>query len=415
MIELKGKYNSAKIFTDVVDNSTISHIMAFLNQESLAGSKIRIMADCHDGKGAVIGTTMTIKDKVIPNVVGVDIGCGMHTAILKENRIEFPKLDSVIRKNIPSGGNIRTTPHKYAKNIRVDELRCIGKTNCHVSIPVAEASIGTLGGGNHFIEVDTDDEGNKYLVVHTGSRRLGKDIAEYYQDLAYQELTNTGEKAKKLLKEKQDALIKEYKKVGRAKDIEKALKEIRIEKQHTEIPYELAYLEGSLFDDYIHDMRIAQEYAYWNRKAIIDTIVKEMKWHIVDEFETIHNYIDLGNMILRKGSISAQLGERVLIPINMRDGSIIAVGKGNDDYNFSGPHGAGRLMSRSAAKENIGMTEFRESMQGIYTTCVNKSTIDESPMAYKPIESILENIKDTVEVEKIIKPVYNFKASEEDA
>lgn len=414
MIELKGKYNSCKIFTDVVDANTISHIMAFLNQEYLAGSKIRIQANCHNGKGAVIGTTMTIHDTVIPNVVGVDIGCGMHTAKLKEKRIEFPKLDSVIKKNIPSGGNIRTSTHKYASKLRLNELRCLGKTNCHVRIPVAEASIGTLGGGNHFIEVDEDKDGNKYLVVHTGSRRLGKDIAEYYQDIAYQELTNTGEKAKMLLKEKQDALIKEYKAAGRQKELQGALAEIRIEKKNTDIPYELAYLEGSLFDDYIHDMEIAQEYAYWNRKAIIDTIASEMKWHIVDEFETIHNYIDTKNMILRKGSISAQLGEKVLIPINMRDGSIIAIGKGNEDYNYSAPHGAGRLMSRSTARESIGMKEFKESMKGIYTTCVNRSTIDESPMAYKDINSIIENIQDTVDIVDIIKPVYNFKACEEE-
>lgn len=412
MIELTGKYNSCKIFTDVVDNNTISHILAFLNQESLEGSKIRIMPDCHDGKGAVIGTTMTINDKVIPNVVGVDIGCGMHTAKLKERRIEFPKLDSVIHSMIPSGGTIRDSVHKYANNTRIEDLRCLGRSNCHVSIPVADTSIGTLGGGNHFIEVDVDKNGEKYLVVHTGSRRLGKDIADYYQQLAYEELTNTGEKAKKIFKEMQESLIAEMKKSGRTKDIQTELAKLKVERKHTDIPYELAYLEGALFDDYIHDMQIAQEYAYWNRKAIIDTIVKAMKWHIVDEFETINNYIDTDNMILRKGSISARDGEKVLIPINMRDGSIIAIGKGNPDYNYSAPHGAGRLLSRSAAKESIGMDEFRKSMNGIYTTSVCKSTIDESPMAYKSIDSILSNIQDTVDVVDIIKPVYNFKASE---
>ena len=412
MIELTGKYNSCKIFTDVVDNNTISHILAFLNQESLEGSKIRIMPDCHDGKGAVIGTTMTINDKVIPNVVGVDIGCGMHTAKLKERRIEFPKLDSVIHSMIPSGGTIRDSVHKYANNTRIEDLRCLGRSNCHVSIPVADTSIGTLGGGNHFIEVDVDKNGEKYLVVHTGSRRLGKDIADYYQQLAYEELTNTGEKAKKIFKEMQESLIAEMKKSGRTKDIQTELAKLKVERKHTDIPYELAYLEGALFDDYIHDMQIAQEYAYWNRKAIIDTIVKAMKWHIVDEFEIIHNYIDTDNMILRKGSISARDGEKVLIPINMRDGSIIAIGKGNPDYNYSAPHGAGRLLSRSAAKESIGMDEFRKSMNGIYTTSVCKSTIDESPMAYKSIDSILSNIQDTVDVVDIIKPVYNFKASE---
>ena len=412
MIKLTGKYNSCKIFTDIVDNNTISHIMTFLNQKSLKGSKIRIIPDCHDGKGAVIGTTMTITDKVIPNVVGVDIGCGMYTAKLKERRIECPKLDSVIHSMIPSGGAIRDSVHKYANNTRIKELRCIGNSNCHVSIPVAEASIGTLGGGNHFIEVDADKNGEKYLVVHTGSRRLGKDIADYYQQLAYEELTNTGEKAKRIFKEMQAALIAELKAKGRTKDIQAELAKLKVEQKHTDIPYELAYLEGSLFYDYIHDMQIAQEYAYWNRKAIIDTIVKAMKWNIVDEFETIHNYIDTKNMILRKGSISARDGEKVLIPINMRDGSVIAIGKGNPDYNYSAPHGAGRLLSRSAAKESIGMDAFRESMNGIYTTSVCRSTIDESPMAYKPIDSILSNIQETVNVVAIIKPIYNFKASE---
>lgn len=284
------------------------------------------------------------------------------------------------------------------------------KLSCKYSS--SDASIGTLGGGNHFIEVDVDKNGEKYLVVHTGSRRLGKDIADYYQQLAYEELTNTGEKAKRILKEMQATLIAELKEHGRSKDIQTELARLKVEQKHTDIPYELAYLEGVLFDDYIHDMQIAQEYAYWNRKAIIDTIVKAMKWHIVEEFETIHNYIDTENMILRKGSISARDGEKVLIPINMRDGSIIAIGKGNPDYNYSAPHGAGRLLSRSVAKESIGMDEFRKSMNGIYTTSVCKSTIDESPMAYKSIDSILSNIQDTVNVVDIVKPVYNFKASE---
>lgn len=403
MIELKGKYNTAKIFTDNVDAGTIGQVMSLLNQESMKNSKIRIMPDCHMGKGCTIGTTMTIHDKVVPNLVGVDISCGMHTAKLDTKRIELPKLDSVIRKEIPAGFSIRDKEHKYAKNVDLEKLRCVK----HVDLDRAYKSIGTLGNGNHFCELDKDEDGNVYLVVHTGSRNLGKQVAEYYQKEAWNLLKdgNRGELIK--------AKIAELTAAGRQTEIEAAIKEIK--STVDVVSYELAYCECKLFDDYIHDMKIIQEYAYWNRKAIIDTIVKEMKLKVVEEFETIHNYIDTEHMILRKGAVSARKGEKLIIPINMRDGALICIGKGNDDWNQSAPHGAGRLMSRGEAKKNFTVSEFKKTMQeaGIYTTSVGADTLDECPMTYKPMQEIIDNIQDTVEIEKIIKPIYNFKAGGE--
>lgn len=404
MIELKGKYNTCKVFTDNVDNATIGQLIALMNQSSVANSKIRIMPDTHAGKGCVIGTTMTIGNKVIPNLVGVDIGCGMAVAELKETRIDLPKLDSVIRKKVPSGFSIRDKVHKFLRNVDLEELYCYKNIN----VDRAEKSLGTLGGGNHFIEVDISESGQLYLVVHTGSRNLGKQVAEYYQDLAWKSLKN-GNKGD-LIKAK----IDELKAAGRQSEIEAEI--AKIQSTVESVPKELAYCEGELFDKYIHDMKITQEYAYWNREAILDTIVDEMHLHVVEQWQTIHNYIDTENMILRKGSVSAQAGEKLIIPMNMRDGSLICIGKGNPDWNFSAPHGAGRLMSRSEAKQSISMSEFKKTMSdaGIYSTSVNKSTIDESPMAYKPMQEIIDNIGDTVEIVNIIKPVYNFKAGEED-
>ena len=404
MLELRGKYNTCKVFTDNVDNATIGQLIALMNQSSVAGSQIRIMPDTHAGKGCVIGTTMTISNKVIPNLVGVDIGCGMAVAELKETRIDLPKLDSVIRKKVPSGFSIRDKAHKFLRNVDLEELYCYKNIN----VDRAEKSLGTLGGGNHFIEVDISESGQLYLVVHTGSRNLGKQVAEYYQDLAWKSLKN-GNKGE-LIKAK----IDELKAAGRQSEIEAEI--AKIQSTIESVPKELAYCEGELFDKYIHDMKITQEYAYWNREAILDTIVDEMHLHVVDQWQTIHNYIDTENMILRKGSVSAQAGEKLIIPMNMRDGSLICIGKGNPDWNFSAPHGAGRLMSRSEAKQSISMSEFKKTMSdaGIYSTSVNKSTIDESPMAYKPMQEIIDNIGDTVEIVDIIKPVYNFKAGEED-
>lgn len=403
MIELKGKHNTCKVFTDNIDNGTVGQLIALMNQSSVAGSQIRIMPDNHQGKGCVIGTTMTISDKVIPNLVGVDIGCGMAVAELKETRIDLPKLDSVINKKVPSGFSVRDKVHKFLRNVDIEELYCYKNIN----VDRAEKSLGTLGGGNHFIEVDTNEDGQLYLVVHTGSRNLGKQVAEYYQDLAWKSLKN-GNKGE-LIKAK----IDELKAAGRQSEIEAEI--AKIQSTIESVPKELAYCEGELFDKYIHDMKITQEYAYWNREAILDTIVDEMHLHVVEQWQTIHNYIDTENMILRKGAISAQAGEKLIIPINMRDGSLICTGKGNPDWNYSGPHGAGRLMSRSEAKQNITLSEFKKTMKeaGIYSTSVNKSTIDESPMAYKPMQEIIDNIQDTVDIVNIIRPIYNFKAGEE--
>ena len=415
MIELKGKHNICKVYTDNVDNATIGQLTALLNQDSVEGNQIRIMTDAHLGKGSVIGTTMTLTNgKVIPNIVGVDIGCGVLAVKLKEKRIDLPKLDSVIRKYIPSGGEVHDNPKTFKTTLDVEQLRCYGKPGAKIREMLAYQSVGTLGGGNHFCEVNTDKNGNLWLVIHTGSRHLGLEVCDYYQCEAYKRLKdkyNNGGRAKQ-----QQELIEKLKSEGRHKEIKKEIEKFNknFKEQNPSVPFELAYCEDDLFDDYIHDMKIVQEHASCNRAEIARVIMKEMKLHEVDRFETIHNYIDTENMILRKGSVSAQAGERLLIPINMRDGSLICVGKGNPDWNYSAPHGAGRLMSRSEAKANISMTEFKNSMNGIYTTSVNKSTIDESPMAYKPMEEIIENIKDTVEIIDIIKPIYNFKAGEED-
>jgi len=396
MIELQGKYNTAKVFTDNIENEAISQIINLLNQEFVSGSRIRIMPDTHAGAGCTIGTTMTITDKIVPNLVGVDIGCGMETVLLENNRVELQKLDKVIHANIPAGFDIRKEPHPYIDEIALEKLRCIKQIN----LARAELSMGTLGGGNHFIELDQDDDGRLYLVVHSGSRNLGKQVAEYYQNTAVRDLKD---KSKEI-----NALIAELKSQGRQTEIQTELKKIGVRK----VDKTLAFIEGATFNDYLQDMAIVQRYAELNRRAIVREIVKQMKFKVADSFTTIHNYIDLESMILRKGAISSKAGERVLIPINMRDGSLICVGKGNPDWNYSAPHGAGRLMSRSAAKSSITLKQFEMSMKGIYSTTVNKSTIDESPMAYKPMDEIIGNIEDTVDIAHVIKPLYNFKASE---
>lgn len=407
MFELNGKYNSCKVFTDNVDNETISQLTTLLNQKSVEGSQVRIMPDTHAGKGCVIGTTMTLTDKVIPNLVGVDIGCGMTAVKFKETRIDLPKLDSVIRKYVPSGFDVHDKVICHSSPI--GDLRCIN----YVNSDRAMKSLGTLGGGNHFIEVDRDEDGNLWLVVHTGSRHLGIEVCDYYQNLGYEKLKQkaSGGDLSQLTKD----LVSKLKSEGRDKEISKELSKLKTQYKntHIDVPQTLAYVEGSDFDDYIHDMNLVQKHAEANRMTIVNQIVKNMKLHVVDEFTTIHNYIDCENMILRKGSISAQKGERVIIPMNMRDGSLICIGKGNPDWNYSAPHGAGRIMSRSQAKDSVSMSEFKESMNGIYTTCVSRGTIDESPMVYKPMEEIIKNIKDTVDIVSVIKPVYNFKAGGE--
>lgn len=400
MIELHGKYAQAKVFTDVVDEASISQVINLLNQPYVEGSRIRMMPDIHAGAGCTIGTTMTIGDKVCPNLVGVDIGCGMETVRIREKHIEMQKLDKLIRQEIPSGFGIRSTPHRFIQEVDLSELCCAK----HVQIGKAELSIGTLGGGNHFIEADKDEDGNIYIVIHSGSRHLGLEIANYYQEAGYKALTTYS-------KAETQEIIERLKAEGREKEISSQLKKL---KKECKVPKPLAYVEGELLEQYLHDMAIAQEFARLNRKAMMDVIMKGMKLHAEETFTTIHNYIDVENGILRKGAVSAQAGEKLLIPINMSDGSLICIGKGNEDWNYSAPHGAGRLMSRSEAKERFTVSEFKHEMEGIYSTSVSRSTLDESPMAYKGMQDIVDNIGPTAEIMSIIKPIYNFKAGEDD-
>ena len=369
MIEIKGTYGEAKVFTNELDSSASGQIKALCEQPFITGSKIRIMPDVHAGKGCTIGTTMTIGDYVVPNLVGVDIGCGMLTVQLEEKRLNLPELDSFIHQNIPYGRAVRERTHRSHGRINLEDLRCYKK----VDTRRAKESLGTLGGGNHFIEVDKDDDGTLYLVIHTGSRNLGLRVAELYQKKAYNAVGG---------------------------------------RKQTEIPYELAYLTGEEKDDYLYDMAFMQRFAELNRRIIKEVILDGLKLHEVDSFTTIHNYIDTDKMILRKGAVSANEGERLLIPMNMRDGSLICTGLGNEDWNCSAPHGAGRRFSRTEAENSFTVSEFKKQMEGIYTTSVSKDTLDECPMAYKPMDEILGNISDTVRVERIIRPIYNFKASE---
>lgn len=398
--EITGKYNTAKVFTNVIENEAVEQIKTLCNQEFISGSKIRVMPDVHSGAGCTIGTTMTITDKVIPNLVGVDIGCGMETVMIADKEIDLEKLDKLIYEKIPSGRNIRKISHELINEIDLNQLRCTG----HVKMDRAIRSIGTLGGGNHFIEAGKDEEGNIYITVHSGSRHLGLEVANYYQKMGYKALNKVSD----IDIEK---IIEQLKNEGREKEINKTIKEIK-KQIITDIPPALAYVSEELFDDYIHDMKLIQKFAVLNRKAMMDEIIKGLGTEVVEEFTTIHNYIDTDMMILRKGAVSAKKGEKLLIPINMRDGSLICIGKGNEDWNYSAPHGAGRLMSRTKAKKVFNLKNFREEMEGVYTTSVNKDTLDECPMAYKAMEDIVKNIGDTVDIIKRIIPIYNFKAGE---
>ena len=401
MIEIKGKYNEAKIFTDVVDSASIAQVQELCNQEFTAGSRIRLMPDIHAGAGCTIGTTMTITDKVVPNLVGVDIGCGMETTRIREGRLELQKLDKLIYEKIPSGFSIRDKAHRYLDEIDLSELCCAH----HVDLLRAEKSIGTLGGGNHVIEVDRDDEGTLYLVIHSGSRHLGTEVARWYQEEGYRALSGN---SKRQLQE----LMEDLKAQGRFQEIEPALREAKKRRPAGAVAPDLAYVEGALFDDYLHDMKLTQHFALLNRKAMLGEIIRGLGLTVRETISTIHNYIDTDAMILRKGAVSAQKGERLLIPINMRDGSLLCMGKGNEDWNCSAPHGAGRLMSRHAAATVFTVEEFRRSMEGIYTTSVGRDTLDECPMAYKDMSAIVDNIGPTAEIKKIIRPIYNFTAGE---
>ena len=402
-----------KIFTNDIEQEAINQIDELLEQEPFKNCKVRIMPDVHAGKGCVIGFTADLGDKVIPNIVGVDIGCGMLCVELGKIDLNLEKLDKVINENIPAGRNIRE--EKLINFDKINDLYCLRELK---ETKKFNKAIGTLGGGNHFIEVDADEEDNKYLVIHTGSRNLGKQVADYYQNLAIELCSGKEEMFKR-----KEEIIKTYKEQGRKSEIQKALKQLEAEyKQNKpDFPNDLCYLEGKYREMYLHDMKICQEYASLNRLNIAKeilmnyfqlTYVPEIDYPPImnNRFETIHNYISFEDNIVRKGAIRANKGERVIIPINMRDGSIIAVGKGNEDWNNSAPHGAGRLMSRKKAKETFNLEEFKKSMADIYSTSVLEETIDEAPFVYKPMQEIIDNMQDTVEIEKIIKPIYNFKA-----
>jgi len=366
MLEVQGQYSTAKIFTDNIEQKAISQIYNLLNQEFASGSKIRIMPDVHAGMGSTVGTTLTMQGKIAPGLVGVDIGCGIETALLKDDEIDLHQLDRAIHQHIPSGLRIRKETHRLGADFDLKALRCVK----YIDIKRALFSIGTLGGGNHFIELGKDEDGLLYLVVHSGSRNLGKQMADFYQDAANKYIGRVGRGSEKFM----------------------------------------AYLEGELLGDYLHDMNIVQQYADLNRRTIVKELEKRVNFKIDKQFTTVHNYIDLDTMILRKGAISAKQGEHVVIPMNMRDGSVVCIGKGNEDWNCSAPHGAGRLLSRGITKESYTLTQYEEAMEGIYSSSISKRTIDEAPFAYKPMDEIISKIGDTVDIVRTIKPLYNFKA-----
>lgn len=399
MFEIKGKYANATVYADIVEQSAIDQAIDMLNQPFAQGETICFMPDMHAGAGCTIGTTMTLHNKKIcPNLVGVDIGCAMLVLKLAEKEIDYAKLDSVIRRKVPSGRTIRQKAHPLAADFDISSLLCYKSLKEKYMM----CSLGTLGAGNHFAEVDKDSKGNLYLVIHSGSRNLGTKVAKYYQDKAVQAMQHVA------IKEVRQKVIDELVAAGRQTEIQGVLENMVVQ----DTPKALVYCEGQLAEEYLHDMAITQKYAMLNRSIIAYEITQTMGLHVVEAFTTMHNYIDIEHMILRKGAVSAKAGEQLLIPMNMRDGSLLCVGKGNDEWNQSAPHGAGRLMSRSEAKKTFSIEEYKRQMTGIYTTSICQGTLDECPMTYKPMESIVNSIKDTVDIVDILKPVYNFKASE---
>lgn len=371
MDTISGNYADAIVYASSIEDYARSQIRMICDNDISLGSKIRIMPDCHPGKVGPIGLTMTVTNKVIPQLMGIDIGCGMLVCKIKVRNIEFQKLDTVVRENVPAGFKIRKAPHGKADFGMISELRCLRAIN----IDKALKSLGTLGGGNHFIEVDKGDDGY-YIIIHTGSRHLGVDVADYYTENARRRLVNIGR----------------------------------------DIPYETAYVEGPLMDDYLYDVKIATQYASLNREIILHEILKGMKWKEEERYESIHNYIGElpdGTKILRKGAASALEGEKVIIPVNMRDGVILGVGKGNPEWNFSAPHGSGRKIKRTEVQNSYTVSAFKKDMKGIYSSSVCAETLDEAPVAYRGIDEILDAVKETVDVKDIVKPVYNFKAGKE--
>ena len=400
MLEIRGKINSAVCYATVIEEEAIEQIRRMCDYEFTKDSKIRIMPDVHAGKGCTIGTTMTVTDKVVPNIVGVDIGCGMYTVALGNAPVDFEKVDEAAHF-IPSGMNVW---EKRRESFDLQDLRCYQDLK---DTDRLERSLGTLGGGNHFIEIDEDGDGNKYLIIHSGSRNLGKQVAERYQKLAVE--LNSGKED--IIRER-DEIIRTYKEQGRQSELQEALKKIIWKKNENTIPEDLCYLYGTSLEDYLHDVEICQGFARRSREIMAEIILDRSGMSGGETFHTIHNYIDTKEMILRKGAIAAHAGEKVLIPINMRDGSVLAIGKGNAEWNYSAPHGAGRILSRRSAKEKLSLEEYRETMKGVYTTSVNAATLDEAPMAYKSLEDIIDVIRDSVNIVNIMKPIYNFKASD---
>ena len=403
MLEIKGKVNTAVCYAKIIDDGAVEQIRRMCDYELTEGSKIRIMPDVHAGKGCTIGTTMTVSDKACPNIVGVDIGCGMYTVKLNDETLDFERIDDACHY-IPSGMNVWDGRKEH---FDLTDLRCFRSLKDSKRL---ERSLGTLGGGNHFVEIDKATDGTFYLVIHSGSRNLGKQVAEIYQQLAVD--LHMGKENYFI---QRDEIIRSYKEQGRRGEIQSALKALKnsYEIQELSVPEDICWLYGSFLEDYLHDVEICQRFARRNRELMAEVILGRTGMTSSDSFHTIHNYIDTDEMILRKGAIAAHKGEKILIPINMRDGVVLATGKGNPEWNYSAPHGAGRLMSRSKAKENLDMAAYVEAMKGIYTTSVNEQTIDEAPMAYKSLEDIIDVIKESVDVIDIMKPVYNFKASDD--
>ena len=402
VMNIEGRCATAKCFAKVIEESAIEQIRTMCNVDFTEGCQVRIMPDVHSGKGCTIGTTMTIRGKAVPNVVGVDIGCGMYTTRLADKEIDFARVDEAAHF-IPSG---KKSWEGRQEHFDLTELRCFRFLKDSRRL---ERSLGTLGGGNHFIEIDRAADGTHYLVIHSGSRNLGKQVCEFYQALAVDLASGKEEYFRA-----RDELIATYKAEGRRGEIQAALKQLKFERKQKEIPDELCYVYGQYLDDYLHDVELCQRFASRNRELMTEIILERTGMNAVEGFHTVHNYIDTEEKILRKGAIAAHLGEKVLIPINMRDGSVLAVGKGNPDWNFSAPHGAGRIMSRTVARDTLDMEAYRKAMEGIYTTSVNRATIDEAPMAYKSLDDIIDVIRDSVDVIDIMKPIYNFKAGEED-
>ena len=399
-IEIKGKVNTAVCYAKVVEDEAIEQVRRMCDYPMTEGSRIRIMPDVHSGKGCTIGTTMTITDKAVPNVVGVDIGCGMYTVDIGKSEVDYIMVDAAAHY-IPSGTSVW---EGRKEKFDLTGLKCYRELK---DTPRLARSLGTLGGGNHFIEIDEASDGSKYLVIHSGSRNLGKQVAEFYQRLAVNLHRGYGDYL-----EKRDEIIRTYKEEGRKEEIQAALKQLKWEvfEGESPMPDDLCYLYGQYLEDYLHDVEICQAFAKRSRELMAEIICERAGLTAGEAFHTIHNYIDTEEMILRKGSIAAHKGEKVLIPINMRDGSVIAIGKGNPEWNYSAPHGAGRIMSRTKAKETLSMEEYKAAMKDVFTTSVNESTLDEAPMAYKSLEDIIDVITESVDVIEVIKPVYNFKA-----